>query len=92
MVAVCVVEWLLLCGAPRVSAKLGPPGIEVMTRMSGFLLIRVGMQFIASGIRTRVTDGRPIERSRTQVGFRNQIGQSPKARVFFLAGNAHRVF
>lgn len=54
MVGVCVVEWLLLRHAPRVSDRLGPVGIEVMTRLSGFLLICVGVQFIASGIRTLV--------------------------------------
>jgi multiple antibiotic resistance protein len=54
MGVVCVVEWLLLRHAPRVSDRLGPVGIEVMTRLSGFLLICVGVQFIASGIRTLV--------------------------------------
>jgi len=54
MAAVCVVEWLLLRSAPRVSEKLGPIGIEVVTRLSGFLLICVGVQFIASGIKTLI--------------------------------------
>jgi multiple antibiotic resistance protein len=54
MAGVCLVEWLLLRNAPRVSDRLGPVGIEVMTRLSGFLLICVGVQFIASGIRTLV--------------------------------------
>ncbi|MBU6259189.1 MAG: MarC family NAAT transporter [Burkholderiales bacterium] len=54
MIVVCLVEWLLLRNAPRVSRRLGPLGIEVMTRLSGFLLICVGVQFIASGIRTLV--------------------------------------
>ena len=55
MAAVCVVEWLLLRSAQRVSEKLGAVGIEVVTRLSGFLLICVGVQFIASGVRTLVT-------------------------------------
>lgn len=55
MVAVCLVEWALLRSAPRVSRKLGPIGIEMVTRLSGFLLICVGVQFIASGVRTLVT-------------------------------------
>jgi multiple antibiotic resistance protein len=57
MVGVCLVEWLLLRSAPRVSDRLGPIGIEVMTRLSGFLLICVGVQFIASGVRTLVAGG-----------------------------------
>ena len=55
MAGVCIVEWLLLRAAPKVSDRLGPIGIEVVTRLSGFLLICVGVQFIASGIRTLVT-------------------------------------
>jgi multiple antibiotic resistance protein len=51
MVAVCALELLLLRSARTVSAKLGPAGIEVVTRLSGFLLICVGIQFIASGIK-----------------------------------------
>ncbi|MGL4528093.1 MAG: MarC family NAAT transporter [Aestuariivirga sp.] len=54
MALVCIVEWLLLRSAPKVSDRLGPMGIEAMTRLSGFLLICVGVQFIASGIRTLV--------------------------------------
>lgn len=57
MAGVCLIEWLLLRSAPRVSERLGPVGIEVMTRLSGFLLICVGVQFIASGIRTLIAGG-----------------------------------
>lgn len=51
MVAVCLIEYLLLRSAPSVSQRLGKTGIEVLTRLSGFLLICVGVQFIASGIK-----------------------------------------
>ncbi|MGE0800270.1 MAG: MarC family NAAT transporter [Lautropia sp.] len=51
MGAVCLLELLLLRSARTVSARLGPTGIEVVTRLSGFLLICVGVQFIASGIK-----------------------------------------
>jgi multiple antibiotic resistance protein len=57
MAAVCVVEWLLLRSARRVSERLGTVGIEVVTRLSGFLLICVGVQFIASGVRTLIASG-----------------------------------
>ena len=52
MVAVCALEWIVLRSAPRITAKLGPGGIEVMTRLMGFLLICVGVQFVASGVKT----------------------------------------
>jgi multiple antibiotic resistance protein len=57
MAAVCVVEWLLLRSARRVSERLGTVGIEVVTRLSGFLLICVGVQFIASGVKTLIASG-----------------------------------
>ena len=49
MVAVCTIEYLLLRSAHSVMNRLGVTGIEVMTRLSGFLLICVGVQFVASG-------------------------------------------
>ena len=52
MVVVCAIEWLMLRSAHRITAKLGQGGIEVMTRLMGFLLICVGVQFIASGVKT----------------------------------------
>ena len=54
MGAACVLELLVLRSARRISARMGPAGIEVMTRLMGFLLICVGVQFIASGVRTFV--------------------------------------
>ncbi len=51
MASVCFIEYLLLRSAHAVSQKLGPTGIEVMTRLSGFLLICVGVQFVASGVK-----------------------------------------
>jgi multiple antibiotic resistance protein len=52
MIVVCTIEWLMLRSAHRITAKLGEGGIEVMTRLMGFLLICVGVQFIASGVKT----------------------------------------
>ena len=51
MTAVCTIEYLLLRSAHAVIQKLGPTGIEVLTRLSGFLLICVGVQFVASGVK-----------------------------------------
>jgi multiple antibiotic resistance protein len=52
VIVVCTIEWLMLRSAHRITAKLGDGGIEVMTRLMGFLLICVGVQFIASGVKT----------------------------------------
>lgn len=46
--------WLVLHFASRLSSILGRAGLEVMTRISGFLLICVGVQFVVSGIRSFV--------------------------------------
>ncbi|MCL4746430.1 MAG: MarC family NAAT transporter [Burkholderiaceae bacterium] len=56
MLAACVLELLVLRSARRISARMGPAGIEVMTRMMGFLLVCVGVQFIASGVRSFVAE------------------------------------
>lgn len=57
IVATCLLTWLVLRSARPITARLGANGIEVMTRLVGFLLICIGVQFIASGIRTFVTGG-----------------------------------
>lgn len=54
MITACVLELVLLRSARAISQRLGPNGIEVMTRLMGFLLICVGVQFMASGIRAFV--------------------------------------
>ena len=50
----CLAVWLTLRSARFVLQVLGSEGMEAMTRMLGFLLICVGVQFIGSGIRTFV--------------------------------------
>lgn len=52
MAGVCTIEFLLLRSARSVITRLGNTGIEVITRLSGFLLICVGVQFVASGAQT----------------------------------------
>ena len=44
--------WLVLRSSAMISARLGRGGREVTTRLMGFLLICVGVQFVGSGIRT----------------------------------------
>ncbi len=55
MVCTCLLTWFVLRSARLISNRLGPNGIEVMTRLMGFLLICIGVQFIASGIRTFIS-------------------------------------
>jgi multiple antibiotic resistance protein len=54
MLATCVLTWAVLRSAPAISHRLGAGGIEVLTRLMGFLLLCVGVQFIASGVRSFV--------------------------------------
>jgi len=49
IVLVGLVAYLVLREAPRVSGWLGDEGLEAMTRVLGFLLVCVGIQFIAVG-------------------------------------------
>ncbi|WP_028536694.1 MarC family NAAT transporter [Paludibacterium yongneupense] len=48
----CFGTWLVLRSSTLISHKLGRSGREVMTRLMGFLLICVGVQFVVSGIRS----------------------------------------
>lgn len=57
MLATALIIWLVLRSAQVVSARLGPGGIEVLTRLMGFLLLCVGVQFIASGVRSFLAGG-----------------------------------
>lgn len=52
MLLVCVIIWLVMRGADVISKILGQDGTEVTTRLMGFLLVCVGVQFIVSGIQT----------------------------------------
>ncbi|MGE8356798.1 MAG: MarC family NAAT transporter [Microvirgula sp.] len=47
--------WLALRLSSRISEQLGPSAMDVLTRLMGFLLICVGVQFIGSGVRTFYT-------------------------------------
>jgi multiple antibiotic resistance protein len=44
--------WIVLRFSVLLSEKLGRSGTELMTRLLGFLLICVGVQFVGSGIRS----------------------------------------
>ena len=52
IVLTCAVTWIALRSADYISGRLGPSGTAVLTKLMGFLLICIGVQFIGSGIRT----------------------------------------
>lgn len=47
---VCLASWVVLRGATGVVRFLGQNGMEAMSRIMGFLLLCVGVQFIVNGI------------------------------------------
>jgi len=47
---VAVVSWLALRGAERFNRVLGATGMEALTRLMGFLMICIGVQFIINGL------------------------------------------
>lgn len=46
---VATLSWLVLKSASRIVTRLGPTGLSVLTRVMGFLLVCVGVQFIGDG-------------------------------------------
>jgi len=52
IVLTCFLIWLLLRSAQYVSKIIGEAGMEAMSRLMGFLLVCIGVQFIGSGVRT----------------------------------------
>lgn len=50
MVVVVIIAFLVLRAASPMARFLGPSGIDAMTRIFGFLLIAIGMQFLLTGV------------------------------------------
>ncbi len=50
IVLVAYSSWLVLRSARRIVAWLGSTGVTVLTRVMGFLLVCVGVQFIGDGV------------------------------------------
>jgi multiple antibiotic resistance protein len=57
IVLTCFVVWLTLRSAQLVSRMIGQEGMEAFSRLMGFLLICIGVQFVGSGIRTFMAGG-----------------------------------
>ena len=45
-----VIAWLILRTAASMARLLGPSGIDALTRIFGFLLVSIGIQFLLTGI------------------------------------------
>ena len=52
IVAVMAISWVVLAVAPRITARLGQTGLNVVTRIMGLLVMVIGVQFVIEGIRT----------------------------------------
>ena len=53
----CIAIWLTYRSARVISKFMGPDAMEAVTRIMGFLLVCIGVQFIASGVRTFIAGG-----------------------------------
>ena len=50
ILVVAYISWSALRASERLTALLGPDGIEAISRIMGFLLICIGVQFVINGI------------------------------------------
>ncbi|HMB97081.1 MAG TPA: MarC family protein, partial [Balneolaceae bacterium] len=50
IILVVFTAYVILRVAPRLADYLGPTGLNVMTRMMGFIALAISVQFILSGI------------------------------------------
>lgn len=53
---VAFISWLLLRFSGRVAAYLGETGMNALTRVMGFLLVCIGIQFVATGLFEALTN------------------------------------
>lgn len=56
ILGVCLLCWAVLRGATRITRVLGVNGMHALTKIMGFLLLCVGIQFIVNGILGVLTD------------------------------------
>jgi multiple antibiotic resistance protein len=54
MLLTCIAIWLTLRSARFISRAMGPDAMEAITRIMGFLLVCIGVQFVASGVRSLI--------------------------------------
>jgi multiple antibiotic resistance protein len=54
MLLTCIAIWLTLRSARFISRAMGADAMEAITRIMGFLLVCIGVQFVASGVRSLI--------------------------------------
>jgi len=52
ILSILAIVWLVMRFAPLASRFVGAEGLNVATRLTGFLLVCIGVQFVGSGVRT----------------------------------------
>ncbi len=62
ILVVCVISWIVLRGATSVVRLLGETGMNAMSRIMGFLLLCVGVQFIVNGVIGVLVEGDTLGR------------------------------
>jgi multiple antibiotic resistance protein len=56
IIITAIVSWLVLRGAGALRRYLGLNGVDALSKVMGFLLVCIGIQFIINGIRELVLD------------------------------------
>ena len=54
LLVTCFAIWLTFRSARAISRATGPDAMEAITRIMGFLLVCIGVQFVASGVRSLI--------------------------------------
>jgi len=53
----CIAIWFTYRSARLISKATGPDAMEAITRLMGFLLVCIGVQFVGSGVRSFIAGG-----------------------------------
>jgi len=56
IVVTAIISWLVLRSAGFVSCILGVNGVDSLSRIMGFLLICIGIQFVIIGVQDLISD------------------------------------
>ena len=57
IVLTAMASWAVMRYSDMLTRRLGPSGTQVLSKLMGFILICIGVQFVGSGIRTFVAGG-----------------------------------
>jgi multiple antibiotic resistance protein len=68
ILAVAVITYLVLRVAGRIVHLIGPVGVNAMTRIMGFLIMSIGVQFVVNGVLGIATDPGLLRSIRSALG------------------------